>query len=54
MGANKGMRKGMIIAVSLVVLMLGSSIVVAQESPTIPQGEDIDYTRELIEVNESN
>ena len=53
MGANKGMRKGMIIAVSLVVLMLGSSIVVAQESPTIPQGEDIDYTRELIEVNKN-
>jgi len=52
MSAYNGMRKGMMIAVSLVVLMMSSSVVVAQEnSTTIQPGDDIDYTRELIEVH---
>jgi hypothetical protein len=55
MNPNSGLRRGVILALSIVVLMLSSGLAVATDAPVdgapgSSPGEDIDYTKETIVV----
>ena len=53
MNRNGGMRRATILALSITILIISSGLSVAQNSgiDSAP-GEDIDYTRELIEIEQ--
>ena len=53
MNTNSGLRWGVILALSIVVLMMSSSMAIAQDASITEPGQEIDYTRELIEVDKN-
>ncbi len=53
MDTNSGLRRGVILALSIVVLMMSSSLAVAQDVSITEPSQEIDYTRELIEVDKN-